>query len=134
MTVELSTVTLIVSVLIALIALVVAVLSPVLVARINLKAEKFRVATQLYTVRRLDNLERYFALAFSSLYSAGYTQAFTEVQYVIYLYAPPENHPMIDQLHRDLFYSASDNPELLESCRQKLVELSKLTGRDRYIG
>lgn len=111
------------------IALVAAVLSPVITTiltnRFQLKMKK----SELLDQRKLDVINGYLEAASETLYTFGVSEGFQKYSAVIFLYSPRELHEKIRKLNKLL-----EGTELTDECTALLYDVADALRTENKIG
>lgn len=84
----------------AWIALVVAIIAPVLTTIINNRHQEKMKEHELFEARKLDAIENYLRYAGKASYQIGVPEEFAFYKATIYLYASPAIHDKISKLNK----------------------------------
>lgn len=115
----------------AWIALVVAIVSPVITAIISNHHQAKMKHLEIIEKRGLDVIENYLAITSREILTTGISDSYRKSYTQIFLYAPSSLHPAIEELNTLIYNPVDGMSPDKEKCTTLLIKISKALKYDK---
>lgn len=109
----------------AWIALIVAIISPVITSIINNKHSAKMKQVELISQRGVSIIEQYLSIISHEIYTSGVSDDYINFYTLIFLYAPESIHNDIEELDKAIRYSAPAIFPNSKICEPLVIKISK---------